>query len=325
MKTFVTGATGFVGSALARKLIARGDEVVVLARKQSDCHNIEGLKATVAYGDLTDRDSLIRAMNGCKRVYHAAAEYSLWVRDKDLMYAVNVEGTRNIMSAAMEKGVERVVYTSTVGALGNPGNGTPGTENTPVTFADMVGDYKKSKFLAELVALEFAAKGLPVVVVNPSTPIGANDVKPTPTGQIVLDFLRGKMVAYLDTGLNLIDVEDVAEGHILAMEKGRFGEKYILGNRNMMLKEIFEVLSTLTGRPAPKVRLPYSFVYPIAVVSTLVADHITHKPPLAPIDAVKMAKKIMFFDQSKAVRELGLPQHPVEGALKRAVEWFKGW
>lgn len=323
MKTFVTGATGFLGSAIVRKLIERGEDVVVLARQGSDLRNVEGLKVEVRHGDLRDIASLHTAMKGCKRVYHAAAEYSLWVRDPRAIYAVNVDGTRNVMTAAAGEGVERVVYTSTVGALGNPGDGTPGTEDTPVSFEDMVGDYKKSKFLAEQAALRFASEGLPVVIVNPSTPVGPRDIKPTPTGKMVLDFINGKMSAYLDTGLNLIDVDDCAAGHILAMEKGRVGQKYILGNRNMSLKEIFETLSRITGIPAPRVRLPYGFVYPIAFASTFVADHITKKPPLAPLDAVRMAKKKMYFDQSKAVRELGLPQSPVEGALERAVEWFK--
>ena len=323
MKNFVTGGTGFLGSALVRKLLERGEEVVALARPGSDLRNLEGLDVEVAYGDLLDRESLRAAMEGCRRVYHAAAEYSLWVRDKKAIYAVNVDGTKNVLTAAVEAGVERAVYTSTVGALGNPGDGTPGREDTPVTIADMAGDYKRSKFMAEQAALEFAAKGFPVVITNPSTPVGPRDIKPTPTGKMILDFLKGKMAAYLDTGLNLIDVDDAAEGHVLAMERGRPGEKYILGNRNMTLKEIFQVLSRLTGIPAPKVRLPYYFVLPIALASTALAEYVTRRPPLAPVDAVRMARKVMFFDQSKAVAELGLPQGPVEDALARAVAWFR--
>lgn len=323
MKNFVTGGTGFLGSALVRKLLERGEEVVALARPGSGLRNLEGLDVEVACGDLLDRESLRAAMKGCRRVYHAAAEYSLWVPDKKAIYAVNVDGTKNVLTAAVEAGLERAVYTSTVGALGNPGDGTPGREDTPVSINDMAGDYKRSKFMAEQAALEFAARGFPVVITNPSTPVGPRDAKPTPTGKMILDFLKGKMAAYLDTGLNLIDVDDAAEGHILAMEKGRPGEKYILGNRDMTLKEIFELLSGLTGMPAPKVRLPYYFVFPIALASTAFAEYVTRRPPLAPVDAVRMAKKVMFFDQSKAVSELGLPQSPVEDALARAVAWFR--
>jgi len=323
MKTFVTGATGFVGSALVRKLLERGEDVAVLVRKESDCRNLLDQKVEVVYGDICDMDSLLRAMRGSTRVYHAAAEYTLWVRDRRSIYEANVKGTRNILAAAVETGVERVVYTSTVGTLGNPGDGTPGREDTPVGLEDMVGDYKKSKFLAEQEALRFAREGLPVVVVNPSTPVGPRDIKPTPTGKMILDFINGKMVAYLNTGLNLVDVDDVATGHILAMEKGVPGEKYILGNRDLTLKEIFGILSGLTGIPAPKVRLPYGFVFPIALASTAISDYITHRPPIAPVDAVRMARKYMFFDPSKAVKMLGMPQNPVEDALERAVLWFK--
>jgi dihydroflavonol-4-reductase len=322
MKNFVTGATGFVGSALVRKLLDRGEEVVALVREGSDLTNLAGLGVGLSKGDLTDPASILRGMDGCGRVYHAAADYQLWVPDKKAIYAANVDGTRNVLDAARRCGVERVVYTSTVGALGNPGDGTPGREDTPVTIDDMVGDYKKSKFMAEQEALRFAKEGLPVVIVNPSTPVGPRDIKPTPTGKMILDFLKGKMFAYLDTGLNIVDVDDVAAGHILAMEKGRPGEKYILGNRDMTLREIFGILSSITGLPAPKVRLPYGFVYAVALISTAVSDHVTHRPPMAPIDAVKMARKFMFFDPSKAVGELGLPQSPVEVALERAVKWF---
>ena len=323
MKNFVTGGTGFLGAALVRKLLARGEEVVCLARRGCDGRNLEGLPVRVAYGDLLDADSLSRGMEGCRRVYHAAAEYNLWVPDSSRIYEVNVQGTKNVLESALKAGVERVVYTSTVGALGNPGDGTPGTEDTPVTLADMAGDYKRSKFMAERLAEKYGANGLPVVIVNPSTPVGPRDVKPTPTGKMILDFLKGKMFAYVDTGLNLIDVEDAAQGHILAMEKGVPGQKYILGNRDLRLEEIFAILSGITGIPAPRIKLPYWSVLPIAYVSTKLADYVTRKPPLAPLDAVKMAKKMMFFDPSKAIRELGLPQSPVEGALLAAVEWFR--
>jgi dihydroflavonol-4-reductase len=323
MKVLVTGATGFVGSALVRKLLGRGYDVVALVRKDGDHRNLDGLGVETATGDLRDMESLRRAMKGCDGAYHAAADYTLWTKDPASIYQTNVEGTKNVLAAAREAGVGRVVYTSTVGALGNPGDGTPGTEDTPVTLSDMVGHYKRSKFMAEQEALKFATEGLPVVVVNPSTPVGPRDIKPTPTGKMILDFINGKMAAYLDTGLNLVDVDDVAEGHILAMEKGVPGRKYILGNRDMTLKEIFGILSGLTGIPAPRVRLPYAFVYPIALVSTAISDHITGRPPLAPIEAVRMARKFMYFDPSKAVRELGMPQSPVEDALARAVSWFR--
>ena len=323
MKTFITGATGFLGSALARELIDKGEQVVALARPTSDLSNLEGLDIEIVTGDLKDEASLKAAMAGCDRAYHAAAEYVLWSKNPHELYAINVDGTRNLIRAARAAGVERVVYTSTVGALGNAGDGRPGTEATPVRVSDMVGDYKISKFMAEEVALSYAKDGYPVIIVNPSTPVGPRDIKPTPTGKMILDFLNGKMAAYLDTGLNLIDVRDAAAGHILAMEKGLPGEKYILGCRNMTLKEIFDTLASITGIPAPKVRLPYGFVLPIALLSTAVSDYVTKKPPLAPVNAVRMAKKKMFFDSAKAVRELGLPQTPVEGALKEAVEWFR--
>jgi len=322
MKVFVTGATGFVGSALARRLVKRGDRVVALVREGSDIRNLLGLDVETAKGDLADPDSLKRAMRGCEAVFHAAAEYTLWSPEPNRLYKTNVEGTVNVLSAARDAGVSRAVYTSTVGALGNKGYGTPGTEDTPVTLSDMVGHYKRSKFLAEREAERYASEGFPVVIVNPSTPVGPHDIKPTPTGRIIVDFVNGAMPAYLDTGLNLVDVGDVAEGHILAMEKGVPGRKYILGNRDMTLKEILDLLSSITGIPAPKVRLPYWSVYPMALVSTAISDYLTRRPPVAPIEAVRMARKLMYFDPSRAVGELGLPQSPVEAALERAVEWF---
>ena len=239
------------------------------------------------------------------------------------MYATNVEGTRSLLQAGLEAGLERVVYTSTVGVLGNPGDGTPGTEETPVSLADMVGHYKRSKFLAEQVALEYAGQGLPVVVVNPSTPIGAWDVRPTPTGQMIVDFLRGKMPAYLDSGLNLVHVRDVAQGHLLAEARGRVGERYILGHQNLTLAEIFAKLADCSGIKAPRWQLPYYPVLGLAYINELWSTWITRRPPMIPLTAVKMAKKIMFFDSQKAVRELGLPQTPVEQALQEAVEWFR--
>lgn len=322
MKNFITGGTGFVGSALVRKLLGNGEDVVAFVRKGSDLRNLAGLDVEYAYGDLKDPASVIAGMKGCQRVFHAAADYSLWSPDPEGMYAANVGGTVAVLDAARSLGVEKIVYTSTVGALGNPGDGTPGREDTPVSIDDMVGHYKRSKFIAEQRAVEAAAAGLPVVIVNPSTPVGPRDIKPTPTGKMILDFVNGKMFAYLETGLNIVDVDDVAEGHILAMEKGVVGQKYILGNRDMTLKEIFGILCGITGIPAPSVKLPYAIVYPIAVVSTAISDYITHTPPLAPVEAVRMSRKFMFFDPSKAVRELGMPRTPVEDSLGRAVDWF---
>ncbi len=239
------------------------------------------------------------------------------------MYATNVEGTRALLQAALEAGLERVVYTSTVGTLGNPGDGTPGTEETPVSLADMVGHYKKSKFLAEQVALEYAGQGLPLVVVNPSTPVGAWDVRPTPTGQMIVDFLRGKMPAFLDSGLNLIHVRDVAQGHLLAEAQGRVGEKYILGHQNLTLAEIFAKLAHISGIRAPRWRLPYYPILGLAYLNEFWSTWITRRPPMVPLTAVKMAKKFMYFDSQKAIRELGLPQTPVDQALQEAVDWFR--
>jgi dihydroflavonol-4-reductase len=249
--------------------------------------------------------------------------YSLWARDRGLFYDVNVEGTRRILRAAGEAGVARVVYTSTVGALGIPSDGSPGTEETPVSLADMAGDYKRSKFLAEKVARDFARQGLPVTIVNPSTPVGPGDVKPTPTGQMIVDFLRGKMWAYLDTGLNLVDVEDVAAGHLLAAERGRVGERYILGGTNLTLREIFDCLGRIAGIRPPRLKVSAGLILPLARISEWIADHVTGRPPLVAVDAVRMARKRMFFDSRKAVRDLGLPQSPVEDALARAVAWFR--
>jgi dihydroflavonol-4-reductase len=252
-----------------------------------------------------------------------AAFYSLWARDRRQFYDINVEGTRRILRAAADAGVTRVVYTSTVGALGIPANGSPGTEETPVSLQDMVGDYKRSKFLAEEVARDFARQGLPVVIVNPSTPVGAGDIKPTPTGQMIVDFLRGRMWAYLETGLNLVDVEDVAAGHLLAAERGRIGQRYILGGKNLALREIFEILGRLTGIRPPRVKVSAGMILPLAWVSEWIADHLTGRPPLIAVDAVRMARKTMFFDGGKAIRELGLPQTSIEDALARAVRWFR--
>jgi len=321
-KTFVTGATGFIGASIVRELLKDGREVRALVREGSDTSNLAGLDIELWRGDLLDRDSLRHGLKGCSALYHAAADYRLWTRDPQQMYRINVEGTRAVLDAALENGLARVVYTSSVGTLGNPGDGTPGAEDTPVALADMVGHYKKSKFLAEREAERFVSRGLDLVIVNPSTPVGPLDIKPTPTGKIIVDFLNRKMPAYLDTGLNIIAVEDCARGHILAEQKGRGGEKYILGNTNLTLRDIFGLLEEITGLAAPRVRLPYTPILLAAYVNEGIA-RITGKEPLIPLAGVQMAAKFMFFDSAKAVRELGLPQTPVKDALERAVEWFR--
>jgi dihydroflavonol-4-reductase len=322
MKAFVTGATGFLGASIVRELLNDGSEVRVLARPGSDRRNLEGLDIEIWEGDLSDRGSLIKGLAGCQTLFHAAADYRLWTRSPAAMYDVNVGGTRTILSAALSVGLEKVVYTSSVGTLGNPGDGTPGNEKTPVEFSQMVGDYKKSKFLAERAAEAFLEKGLPLVIVNPSTPVGPLDIKPTPTGKIIVDFLNRKMPAYLDTGLNLFDVATCARGHILAAQKGRIGEKYILGNENMTLAQIFDLLSGITGLRAPRVKLPY---YPIlmAAYANQALSALTGREPLIPLAGVQMAAKFMYFDPGKAVAELGLPLTPVQASLERAVAWFR--
>ena len=320
-KTLVTGGTGFVGRAVVVELLAAGREIRVLARRP-DHPALAGLEVEVARGDLLEPASLAAAVSGCDRVFHVAADYRLWVPDPQAMYAVNVQGTKDLLAAAAAAGVTRLVYTSTVGTLGNPGDGTPGNEATPVTLDDMVGHYKRSKFLAEQAVLEAARQGFPVVLVHPSTPVGHWDSRPTPTGRMIVDFLQGRMPAYLETGLNLVHVRDVARGHLLAEEKGGLGEKYILGHRNLSLSEIFQLLAEITGRPAPKVRLPYRPILALSYLNEFWATHVSGKPPRMPVAAIKMAKKFMYFDSSKAIRELGLPQTPVRQALKDAVDWF---
>lgn len=322
MKAFVTGATGFIGASIVRELLKDGHQVKVLVRNGSDTTNLNGLKVEVMQGDLHDQHHLEQGMTGHDWLFHAAADYRLWCPKPEAMYHANVNGTCTILQAALEAGVKRVVYTSSVGTLGNPGDGTPGTEETPVSLHDMVGHYKKSKFLAEEKAEKFVDKGLDLIIVNPSTPVGPFDIKPTPTGKIIVDFLNRKMPAYLDTGLNLIAVEDCARGHLLAAEKGRTGQKYILGNRNLTLREIFVLLEQLTNLSAPKVRLPYTPILLAAYLNEALS-RLTGKEPLIPLAGVQMAKKFMFFDASKAVRELGLPQTPVEEALQRAIDWFR--
>jgi dihydroflavonol-4-reductase len=321
-KVFLTGATGFIGASLARELLEQGCEVKALVRPGSIRTNLDGLPIEFHEGNLLDRDSLEQGLAGCDTLFHAAADYRLWTRNPAAMYDVNVGGTRSILEAALKRDLSRVVYTSSVGTLGNPGDGTPGTEETPVSFTEMVGHYKKSKFLAEREAETFIGRGLPLVIVNPSTPVGRLDIKPTPTGKIIVDFLNRRMPAYLDTGLNLIDVEDCAKGHILAARHGRIGEKYILGNQNLTLRSIFSLLEEISGLPAPRVKLPYTPILLAAYVNEAIA-RVTGREPLIPLAGVRMAGKLMFFDSTKAIRELGLPQQPVKNALKKAVDWLR--
>lgn len=321
MKTLVTGATGFIGSHIVRQLLSDGREVRVLARKNADLSNLKNLSVEICYGDLQDHASLDAALHSCDVLYHTAADYRLWTRTPSEMYRINVDGTSAILKSALKQGISRVVYTSSVGTLGNRGDKTPGTENTPVDFSQMVGHYKKSKFLAEREAEKFIALGLPLVIVNPSTPIGPNDIKPTPTGKIIVDFLNRAMPAYLDTGLNIIAVEDCARGHILAEQRGKTGQKYILGNSNLTLRQIFTMLSEITGLQPPKVRLPYTPILIAAYINEGLS-RLTGKEPLIPLAGVQMAAKFMYFDSSRAIKELGLPQTPPMEALQRAVEWF---
>ena len=314
----VTGASGFVGWHVARLLLERGLQVKALLRPAS---RIRDLELQTVPGDLRDAASLARAVTGCGLVFHVAADYRLWAPDPQELYRSNVDGTRNLLEAARRAGVERVVYTSTVGCIGMPKD-RPGDETTPVSLEQMTGAYKRSKFLAEQVALEYAGSGLPVVIVNPTAPVGDHDFKPTPTGKIIVDFLRGAMPAYIDTGLNVVDVRDVAEGQWLACEKGTPGDRYILGCENLSLEQILGILARITGRKAPGVKLPYAVAYLTGVVSTAWA-RVSGKPPLAPLDAVRMARKKMFVSTAKAIRELGFAPGPAETGLRRAVEWFE--
>ena len=322
MKALVTGATGFVGAAVVRALIKAGVEVRVLARRDSDFSNLQQLKIDGVYGDLRDKESLRKALTGCQQLYHVAAHYALWARNPAIFYDVNVTGTKNLLEAARDVGTERIVYCSTIGAIGLPPGGGLGTEETPVSLEQMAGHYKRSKYLAEQEVLKLAKQGLPVVIVNPSAPVGEGDVKPTPTGQMIVEFMKGRMPAYIETGMNIVDVDDVAAGHLLAMQKGRIGERYILGTKNLMLREVFEILSRLTGVKMPSVKLPRELILPLAYLN-LAFSWVTGIPPRIPLEGVKMAKYKMHYDCSKAIRELGIPQTAPEVALEKAVRWFR--
>ena len=323
MKVFLTGATGFVGHHVALALATEGASLRMLVRKTSNLANLEGIPGDTCVGDLAVPESLRSALAGCDAVVHVAADYRLWLRDPAEMYRSNVGGTRAILEAARENRVPRLVYTSSVATIGFTSNGHPADEDSPVSLADMIGHYKRSKFMAEQIAMEAGRTGLHVVTVNPTTPVGEQDVKPTPTGRIILDFLKRKFPAYVETGLNLVDVRQCALGHISALEKGKSGERYILGGENLTLKNILDKLGNITGLPSPKIKLPYVFAFAAGVVDEAITGRMLRREPRATVDTVRMGKKKMFASSDKAERELGWKIVPVEDALRRAVEWFR--
>jgi len=321
----VTGGTGFIGSHVVRQLLSRHIAVRCLVRAQSNRRNLDGLDVSYVLGDLRDAASLRLALRDCDQLYHIAADYRIWTRHPKEMERTNVEGTRQLFEAAGEAGLKRIVFTSSVAAVGRPesnGHLGIGREDLDPTPGQLVGPYKRSKFASDQLAREFARKGLPIVIVNPAAPIGSHDIKPTPTGKLVVDFLNRRMPAYIDTGMNFVDVEDVAFGHWLAAEKGQIGERYILGNQNMTLKEFMDTVARVAGLPAPRFKIPYAIAYVAGAVSTGVS-YLTNKEPAIPLDGVRMAHEPMYYDASRAVRELGLPQTPVKTAIEKAVRWFR--
>jgi dihydroflavonol-4-reductase len=323
MTSLVTGANGFVGAAVVRALVARGEPVRALVRAGSNSMNLEGMAAETVAGDITDRESMRLAADGCTTVIHVAADYRLWTPDPDAMYRTNVDGSVNVLESAVAAGAERMVYTSSVAVLGINADKSPADEDTPVTLDDMIGHYKRSKFLAEQAVRSRALDlGFPVVTVNPSTPIGPGDLRPTPTGRIIVDAATGRMPAYVDTGLNVVHVDDVATGHLLARDRGRAGERYILGGADMTLKEILETVAAHTSRKPPSVRLPRRAVYPVAVVSEAIAA-MTGKEPRVTRDGLRMARKHMYFSSRKAATELGYVARPAESAIADALAWFR--
>lgn len=323
MKALVTGGSGFIGANLVRTLLKKGVAVRVLVRANRPRTNLEGLDLELAEGDLCDPASLDKACTGCDLLFHAAAYYDFWAPDRKIFYQVNVTGTQNVLAAARHAQIPKIVYTSSVGTIRCPRDlNRPSDETCRAAEAEMGNDYKRSKFLAEEIVRQYAREGLPVVIVNPTAPIGAYDVRPTPTGKIVLDFLRGKSPAYVNTGLNIVDVEDVAEGHWLAAQKGKIGERYILGGENISLKEIYQTISKLNCRPAPWLRIPYGLAWVAALGSETIC-HLQKRRPKISLGAVRMARQFMYFNSAKAVRELGFPQSPVEKAFARAASWFQ--
>ena len=322
MKALVTGATGFVGAAVARALSSAGWQIRVLVRAGSDRGNLQRLAVDVVEGDLADLSALERALEGCSGLFHVAADYRLGARDPKPLYRTNVEGTRNILNAARTAGVGRIVYTSSVATIGIPSDGSPGDERTPVTLSNMIGHYKRSKYLAEEVVRDAARMGMSVVIVNPSTPVGPGDIKPTPTGQLVLDAASGRMPAYVDTGLNIVHVDDVAAGHLLAFERGKAGERYILGGEDMTLQAILAQIARLVGRTPPRVRLPYAAVLPVAYLAEAFA-RLSGRSGRVTLEGVRMSRKRMFFSSGKAVSELGYRWRPPLEAFEDAVRWFR--
>jgi dihydroflavonol-4-reductase len=323
MTSLVTGANGFVGAAVVRALVGRGEAVRALVREGSETLNLDDLPVEIVRGDIRDSGSLREASSGCATVFHVAADYRLWVPDEESMYATNVGGSVNVLECAAAVGVERMVYTSSVAVLGIRPDKSPADEETPVSVDEMIGPYKRSKFLAEQAVREKAAElGFPVITVNPSTPIGPGDLKPTPTGRIIVDAARGKMPAYVDTGLNVVHVDDVAAGHLLARDAGTPGERYILGGADLSLKEILAMVAKHVGRRPPSVRLPRSAVYPVAIVGEMLA-RIFPIEPLVTRDELRMAKKHMYFTSRKAERELGYRHRPAEEAIVDAIAWFR--
>src|SRR6202795_2151021 len=335
MLALVTDATGFLGSHVARVLAEQGADLRLLVRPTSDLRNFDDLNADRVVGDLRDAASISKALSGCDVVFHVAADYRLWVRDPDEMYRSNVEGTRSLLEAARKRGVRRVVYTSSVATMGftsnhawtgevRPHTSPVADEESPVALADMIGHYKRSKFMAEQVAVEAARSGVDVVIVNPTTPVGERDIKPTPTGRIVLDFVKRKFPVYVETGLNLVDATECARGHVQALEKGRAGERYILGGENLTLKQILDRLAVITGLKSPTLKLPYVFAFAAGGVGEMGTGGLLGREPRATIDAVRMGRKMMFVSSAKAERELGWRTVPVDGALRRSVDWFRG-
>jgi dihydroflavonol-4-reductase len=323
MHTFVTGGTGFIGGAVVRRLLEAGHKVRALVRPGADTRQLDGLRVERVEGDLLDRESLRRGMAGCGWVLHVAALYSYWGHSWESFRQANVEGTRQLLEVAHKEGIARIVYTSSIAALGVHKDGSPANEDSPSTLADRIGPYQRSKFLAEKVARDFARQGLPVVIVNPSSPVGIGDHKPTPTGQIIVDFLNGRIFGYVDTGLNIVDVEDVAAGHLLAAERGRVGQRYILGGENLTLKQILDLLAEVSGRPQVRHRIPHWVAQCWSYVDVTMAKLNPHRTPAATPDKVRLARRYEFFDPGKAVRELGLPQTPARVALRKAVEWYR--
>ncbi len=323
MRAFVTGGTGFIGGAVVRRLLEAGHEVRALIRPGTDSQQLDGLPIEPVTGDLGNCDSLQRGIAGCDWVFHIAALYSYWGHQWDDFYQANVQGTRHVLEAARLEGVERLVYTSSIAVLGVHKDRTPATEDDLGTLADRIGPYQRSKFLADEAAREYIQQGLAVVIVNPSTPVGVGDHKPTPTGQIIVDFLNGRMPAYVDTGLNIVDVEDVAAGHLLAAERGQVGERYILGGENLTLSQVLDLLADVSGRPHVRFRIPNSVALAWSYVDVALARLNPQRMPAATPEKVRLSRRYEFFDPGKAIRELGLPQTPAREALRKAVAWYR--